>query len=122
MSHSSDHSPRGSIANPTLVNVSRDNSKHHASYEKDLEHGHITHEKDFEHPHTLKRSGTSASAAFEAAMTGEAPAENLDISEQDKARLDADPNVVDWQENDPLYVPGLVLCISLTNPYPTETL
>jgi hypothetical protein len=105
MSDPSDQSRRGS--NPTLVE-SNENSPHHVSYRKDLESGRVTNEKDHNHhdqPTPLKRSGTAASAALEAAMTGEATVENLDISPEEKARLDADPNVVDWEPNDPLYVP-----------------
>lgn len=79
MSSSPNRSPRGSTTNPTPVEIGN---------------GHKGDEK--------KDKGSDS--ALETAVAGEAPEEGLSLSQQEKEKLDADPNVVDWEPKDPLYV------------------
>jgi hypothetical protein len=110
MSDSPNRSPRGSTTNPTLVENGHGTNG-------DLEHGtrpkghREKDEKNEKGDDASKRSDNDASA-LETAVTGEAPEEGLDISAQEKARLDADPNVVDWEPDDPLYVYHIYIHIS----------
>lgn len=105
---SPNQSPAGSTTHPTLVDNGNNNNE-------DLEHGSIAwgqNEKD------KKTNGDSSKQAdtdvIDAAATGEIPVEGLGISKEEREKLDADPNIIDWDgPNDPQYVLLLDILIIL---------